>query len=208
MSARIRMVRKADLRSVASILTSAFQDDPFFDWFFPDPVTRPVLTGVWMRNTAENSMAAGHAFLAENSDTAPPPAAAALPIAAALWSPPDVELFDAAGFRQRWGLLVGANPSRVDELREGLHLVGSAHPSEGHFYLSTIGVDPQRRSQGLGRPLVERVLTIADAERVPCYLESSTARNLTFYRRFGFEVMDEVELPNGPVIRPMWREPN
>ena len=203
MDTRVRLVRRSDLRSVSAVLTAAFQDDPFFDWFFPDPVTRPVLTGVWMRNTAENSMAAGHAFLAEPADAF----AAALPLAAALWSPPDVELFDAAGFRQRWGLLVGANPTRVDELREGLHLVGSAHPTDGHFYLNTIGVDPEHRSQGLGPPLVERVLAVADEERVPCYLESSSAQNLSFYRRLGFEVKGEIELPNGPIIRPMWRDP-
>lgn len=207
----VRLVRQRDLRTVTTLLTAAFHEDPLFEWFFPEPVNRPVLTGVWMRNSAELSMATGHALVSAE-DSSPPaaaqPLAAAPPLAAALWSPPDVELFGPDGFRPRWALLVGANPSRVDELREGIHLLGAAHDGlDGHFYLNTLGVDAERRGQGLAQPLMERVLTVADDEGVPSYLESSNPRNLTFYERYGFEVMEEIELPNGPTIRPMWREP-
>lgn len=202
----VRLVRQDNLRSVASLLTKAFHEDPLFEWFFPDPTNRAVLTGVWMRNSVELSMATGHAFI--HADDARLSLAAALPLAAALWSPPDVELFGPDGFRPRWALLVGANPGRVDELREGIHLLGGAHDGlDGHFYLNTLGVDAERRGQGLAQPLMERVLTVADAEDIPCYLESSNPRNLSFYQRYGFEVMSEIELPNGPTIRPMWREP-
>ena len=70
---------------------------------------------------------------------------------------------------------------------------------------NTIGVDPEQRGRGLGQPLMARVLEVADAEEVACYLESSNPRNLSFYERLGFEVLEEVTLPNGPTIRPMWR---
>jgi hypothetical protein len=47
-----------------------------------------------------------------------------------------------------------------------------------------------------------------DAEGIPGYLESSNERNLPLYRRYGFEVTGEIVLPeDGPIIWPMWRDP-
>jgi len=54
------------------------------------------------------------------------------------------------------------------------------------------------------RPVLEH----CDADGLPCYLESSKQRNVPFYRRHGFEVVEEVHLPgDGPPIWTMWREP-
>jgi hypothetical protein len=51
------------------------------------------------------------------------------------------------------------------------------------------------------------MLERADAEGLPVYLESSNPRNLTFYRRHGFEAWGEViRMPEGgPSVQPMWR---
>jgi hypothetical protein len=52
------------------------------------------------------------------------------------------------------------------------------------------------------------VLSHCDREGMPCYLESSKERNVPFYRRHGFEVVQEVPLgAEGPSIWTMWREP-
>jgi len=67
-------------------------------------------------------------------------------------------------------------------------------------------VDPGRRGKGDGRRVVEPILELADRDGVPTYLESSNPRNLSFYDRLGFSVLDEVRIAeNGPVMRPMWR---
>ena len=45
-----------------------------------------------------------------------------------------------------------------------------------------------------------------DAEHMPAYLESSNVKNLPFYRKHGFEVVDELRLAmNGPTLWLMWR---
>ena len=77
-----------------------------------------------------------------------------------------------------------------------------------HWYLWLLGVDPPRQRQGLGSALVRPVLTRADEEHVPCYLDTTRERNLTFYRRHGFEVAYEGYFPRGgPHLWTLRREP-
>lgn len=89
-----------------------------------------------------------------------------------------------------------------------LALIESKHPHEPHWYLATLGTAVDRQGTGVGGALLRPVLEHCDAEGIPCYLESSKERNVPFYRRHGFEVVEEVPLPgDGPMIWTMWREP-
>ena len=52
--------------------------------------------------------------------------------------------------------------------------------------------------------MIERI----DESGYPAYLESSKQRNVPFYARFGFEVVEELHSKVGsPPIWRMWREP-
>jgi ribosomal protein S18 acetylase RimI-like enzyme len=88
-----------------------------------------------------------------------------------------------------------------------LQLVDLARPREAHWYLATLGTDPDRQGQGVGSALLRKVLERADLEGLPAYLESSKERNLAFYGRHGFEVTGEIHTPGGgPTLWLMWRE--
>ncbi len=89
-----------------------------------------------------------------------------------------------------------------------LSLVEAKHPREPHWYLASLGTAVEQQGKGVGGALMRPVLEHCDAEGIPCYLESSKERNVPFYRRHGFEVVEEVLLPgDGPPIWTMWREP-
>jgi GNAT superfamily N-acetyltransferase len=89
-----------------------------------------------------------------------------------------------------------------------LSLIESLHPHEPHWYLATLGTDPEAQGKGIGSALMRPVLEHCDAEGWPAYLESSKERNVPFYSRHGFQVVSEVPLPGGgPKIWTMWREP-
>jgi hypothetical protein len=52
-----------------------------------------------------------------------------------------------------------------------------------------------------------RVLDQCDTEGLPAYLETQKESNLAFYGRYGFEVADEIRLPNCPPAWTMMRQP-
>jgi len=68
-----------------------------------------------------------------------------------------------------------------------------------HWYLQIIGVDPAYQGQGFSSRLLRPVLERIDRERMPCFLETNTDKNVTIYRRFGFEVVSEDKIPGTEV---------
>jgi ribosomal protein S18 acetylase RimI-like enzyme len=77
-------------------------------------------------------------------------------------------------------------PATVDIVRQ----MERRHPTEPHWYLAVLGIDPAFQGRGLGPRLVAPVLDRCDAERLLCWLESANPKNHGFYRRLGFEVAD------------------
>ncbi|MCX2679757.1 GNAT family N-acetyltransferase [Galbibacter sp. EGI 63066] len=69
-------------------------------------------------------------------------------------------------------------------------LLKTKYPKEKFAHLWYIGVDPKVQSKGIGTELMNAVL---QSVKLPVYLETSTERNLPFYRKFEFEVIDTVD---------------
>ena len=68
-----------------------------------------------------------------------------------------------------------------------------------HWYLQIIGVDPAYHGQGFCSRLMRPVLERIDREGMPCFLVTNTEKNVTIYRRFGFEVVSEDKMPGTEV---------
>jgi ribosomal protein S18 acetylase RimI-like enzyme len=187
----------ADIPQLTDTLANAFFDDPLTSWIFPDPAERPHQLRTWMRLSTEMGLTRGHLYTAGENR------------AAAVWSPPDVTLFD-----ELWGarlaqLLTKELGDRAGDVLQGLAGALSSQPGdEPHFYLFTLGTHPEQQGSGFGARVVEPVLAICDEQGLPAHLESSNERNLSFYRRHGFEVLSEIAVvEGGPILRPMRREP-
>ena len=61
-------------------------------------------------------------------------------------------------------------------------------------YLMILGVDAPSRGQGIGKVLVRPGLSFADTHGMPCYLESSNPRNVSFYDSIGFKTARIIHL--------------
>lgn len=59
-------------------------------------------------------------------------------------------------------------------------------------YLWFIGVNPEYQHFGLGKRLMEEVIIKSKSENRKIFLETSTLENLPWYRKFGFEIYDEL----------------
>ena len=69
-----------------------------------------------------------------------------------------------------------------------------------HWYLQTLGVEPDHQGKGYGSLLMEYMLVkIDNTNPLPVFLETSTEINVKFYKRFGFEVMQEGKIPETDV---------
>ncbi len=97
---------------------------------------------------------------------------------------------------------------RLFAMRRLALALAAYRPTEPHWYLGTIGIEPRRQRQGLGTALLTPVLERCDAEREIAYLECSRAENLAFYARLGFRVTDQVAVAfGGPTLWLMVRPP-
>ena len=75
--------------------------------------------------------------------------------------------------------------------------IGHTLPGEPHWLLDQLGVEPAAQGRGIGAAMIRHAITVADADRLPLFLETGVASNVALYRRFGFEVMTEVNAPGG-----------
>ncbi len=200
MAPEARPARKTDVAELSRTLARAFYDDPVMVWLFPDERRRTAqLCRLFATVTRHHHLPRGGVEVAcDGSEIG----------AAALWNPPN------EWQETRWTQLAmtpmfvrvfGARSGRGRAIQE---LMKRVHPEEPHWYLAVIGSDPPVRGKGFGQVVMRSRLDRVDAEHAPAYLESSKFQNLAYYQRFGFEVTDEVVLPDGgPTMWPMWRRP-
>jgi predicted N-acetyltransferase YhbS len=97
-------------------------------------------------------------------------------------------------------------PDRGDRYREMWGWLES-FVADDAWYLDAIGVDPARQRSGVGGVLIRHGLALAAKDGAPAFLETSAAANIPYYERFGFNVVDQGDAPNGgPHIWFMRRE--
>jgi GNAT superfamily N-acetyltransferase len=81
-------------------------------------------------------------------------------------------------------------------------------PSEPHWYLNLLATHPDWQRQGLGSALMDVMFERADADGLPCYLETETPENVAYYMHHGFEVRTEWDVPSdGPQMWGLLRKP-
>ncbi|MDQ3849245.1 MAG: GNAT family N-acetyltransferase [Actinomycetota bacterium] len=192
---RVRPARAEDFAPLAAMLARAFYDDPVTAWFYPDDARRlrhvRRFFGIRLRQLAPQ----------RQIYTTPDH------VGAALWTVPGRWREDLRQTVMLLPMLPVLLPHFLRSSR-AMREVERRHPVEPHYYLSVLGTEPDRQGGGVGSALLAPVLERCDADGVPAYLESSKESNVGFYARHGFDVTERLQLPNGPPLWLMWREPS
>ena len=197
---KVRSVGEADAERAIAALTLAFATDPVVRLFYPDPRDHLTHFPEMMRILIHHAIDCRSAYVVDGFS------------AAAIWFPPADAAADAdsdKARRRRLDALIEETASRDgnDDLFAALGKMGKYHLDVPHWYLHAIGVDPHHQNEGLGSVLMEHALPQCDADGVLSYLESSNPKNVPFYLRHGFEVMQVVQVGTSPTFTLMVREP-
>ncbi|MDI3408663.1 GNAT family N-acetyltransferase [Streptomyces cavernicola] len=195
MGVAMRRAGEGDREHLVRLLDDVFQYDPVSSWVFPDEAHRRKVHGVFMGVFLDVALSEGWVDVTEDG------------AAAALW------LHVPAGEAEE----EDDTPARMREIADPENeraelvgrLTGAVHPHDrAHHYLLLIAATPERQGEGLGTALITSVLERCDRTGMPAYLEASSERSRGLYERLGFAPRGEpVQLPDGPRMFPMWREP-
>ncbi len=80
-------------------------------------------------------------------------------------------------------------------------------PRPDAWVLATVGVLPSLQGTGLGTAVCRAALRDPALGDAPVALETSDARNVTFYERLGFVRTATTQVHDGPVVHGMVRTP-
>jgi len=121
----------------------------------------------------------------------------------ALWLPPGKNIDDwftilrSGMWRLSWKLSKEGRVRFFDEFLPLLHHTKQEVLGErdsNSWYLNYIGTKKEARGRGYARKLIEFVTKMADAEGLPCYLESSHDINIIIYGKLGFGLRKNIYL--------------
>jgi ribosomal protein S18 acetylase RimI-like enzyme len=188
----IKTATASDGDAAVGVVVLAFSADPAARWTWPDPQQYLTHFPAFVRAFGGKAFAHGSAHYADGY------------AGAALWLPPDVHPDE----ETLVALLQSTAPEHVqNDLFAVFEQMGNYHPSEPHWYLPMIGVDPAQQNKGYGGALLRHALSRCDHDKALAYLESSNPKNIPLYERHGFEALGTIQVGTSPPIVPMLRKP-
>jgi len=199
----VRQLHRSEVAASASLLARAFTADPFLGHFMADPRRRRLALPPFFAAVLHELIGSKEVYVSEHQGEM---------VGVAAWVPPEPKPPSRdARLRARLAsmhvrLLF---PRAAPQVRSGFETLGADHPSDPHWYLAFVGIEPDQQGHGLGRQLLGPVLEQADREHRICYLETPFPDTRAFYRKLRFADTAELRpVAGAPPIWTMIREPH
>ena len=181
-----------DDREVAVLsIVRAFAADPLVRWFFPDDGTYVQRASTFFGLLFDGRVDDGNVHVAGDG------------AAVSMWDPPGGGSIAQAELDRRWDTEFepGAGPGERERLEAYEAAADAMMPPERELVPRRPGHRSGPPTAGTGQ---RRDRAGARARRsrsgLGAFLETGAPENLAFYARAGFEVTDEVVLPDGPTL--------
>jgi ribosomal protein S18 acetylase RimI-like enzyme len=190
----VRPLRADELTRAASTLALAFDEDPFFRHCLPSARSR----GQWLRwfhrRALAECLSVDGAFTVHEG-----PEAGVIGVYPPGTWPLGLRARVAATPLPPFPFLP---PHRMITIGLGVEArMHRQHPPGPHVYVYVLGVHPSQKGKGLGGALLRHAHSLAHGANALSHLETSKEENVSFYRRFGYEIAATIELRGAP---PIW----
>jgi ribosomal protein S18 acetylase RimI-like enzyme len=186
----VRGVEARDGHRATDTIVLAFAADPVERWMYPRAGDYLRHFRAFVEALAGPALADGTAWMLDDF------------AAVALWlgpgSAPDGEAIASV-------LTDSLAADQQDDVFVVLEQMEALHPTDAHWYLPWLAVDPARQRDGLGGRLLELSLQHVDLDGLPAYLETPNPQTIALYERRGFEVTGQARSGDCPTITCMLR---
>lgn len=174
---------KKEIDGAASLLTSAFADDPKVSYLFPREV--PSLSSALFRLELSYGLRYGWVF-----SVGSPPAGIAI------WLPSEKSEITILRSLLSGGITLQRKIGKeaMKRLLDFSHHVDRKHMIEmpyHHMYLFVLGVHPDYQGKGIAGKLLHPVLDYISSKGLDCYLTTQNEKNVSMYEHFGFEILSQ-----------------
>jgi GNAT superfamily N-acetyltransferase len=200
MEARTNRMDASQLAEASQVLARAFWDDPMIEYLMPDEKQRAEILPHFMRAGSQICLNGGEVYTTPGAV-----------LGSANWLPPGATEIGEEQMAAAGGMEVlermGEGAERFGTLMGTMAEVHHEKVPASHWYLLLLGVDPPRQGQGVGGTLIDPIIRRADADGLPCYLETMKPKNVTFYAKHGFDVVHEGDIDGTLHFWTMLRQP-
>lgn len=188
----VERVDPSEMDTVAKVLAMAYTEDPIHIWAFPRASTRLADATLFFTFYLRRMQQYSWDVFATSDRLAVVVASVVLKGKSAY---PD-------GIRHLPILM-----RKMSTVTDYFQWIENFRPEVDHRYFEFVGAVPNA-PRGTGSFLVSNVLKIFDGEGFPVWTWSSNPRNLSFYRRLGFEIGPELRRDTStPPVTSIWRPP-
>ena len=186
------------IEGVCKVAGSAFQDDPVSVYIYPDENKRKQKLGYGFYMLYKYGMRLGTAYATSNNLEG-----------IVMWLPPD-KIYTSFWTIMRYGGFHAMRKAglRIKAIKRSMAVFKyeeSKHKELvpfDHWYLQNIAVNPEEQRKGYGGLLLSAMIKKIDSEGLPIYLETNKEENLSFYQKYGFEILEHVIIPKTDI--PLW----
>jgi len=183
-------IRASQVELLATVLARAYFDNPAAAYILPDARVRySALTWFFNAGAIRVSRLCGEVYTTGNVD------------GGALWIGPGAGLTIRRAVQSETVSLPfqmdRSTIRRWNRVMAYLEKVRRSLADMPHWYLIGLGTEPSPTGAAIRGSLVNPVLTNADWDLRPCYVETFDERDLPFYQQQGFQITGAGEIPKG-----------
>ena len=175
--------------AAAQVLAAAFRDDPLFRYIYADfdryDRAAPWMFGTWTAWAIRYGRAWGTPGLEAVALRRPPGT-----YQMSLWSMVRAGMLPAP-VRMGWAAFNRLERFVAAAERAHNEIMGD----RPHWYCQNVATAPAEQGKGFGAAVMGHTFALADADHLPCYIETETERAMAVHRHFGYELQRRVEVP-------------